>query len=106
MAYTLSRRREYLRHRSFFVVGGTSISDAAPFTKVPGIVLPITMVFSGSGSQWPEMAKDLIETDLEFRKDIVAMDGVLKGLKHPPNWTIESELYLSFRYYKFLTPYR
>ena len=96
VSYTLSQRREHLPHRTFLVFGDGSITDAFPFTKVPSSVSPITMVFSGQGSQWPEMGRNLLETDPNFRKDVVAMDDILKGLKHPPTWTIESKLYFSF----------
>lgn len=90
----MCQRREHLPHRTFFIVREASITNESPLTKVPGSVSPITMVFSGQGSQWPEMAKDLIETDPQFRKDVVAMDDILKSLKHPPEWTIESRLYI------------
>ena len=106
VSYTLSQRREHLPHRSFFVVGDASITDAFPFTKIPGSVSPIAMIFSGQGSQWPEMARDLIETDPEFRKDIVTMDDILKGLKHPPKWTIESKSNVLFCCQEFLTSRR
>ena len=38
------------------------------------------------------MASRLLQTDPEFRKDIVGMDDILRSLKHPPTWTIENEL--------------
>lgn len=91
VAYTLSQRREHLTHRSFFVVGEEFVTDAASFAKVPVTTAPITMIFSGQGAQWPEMGRELVETDPEFRKDIQAMDGILKSLRHPPAWTIESK---------------
>ena len=106
VSYTLSQRREHLPHRTFLVVGDNSITDTFPFTKVPGSVSPITMVFGGQGSQWPEMARNLLETDSNFRNDVVAMDDILKGLKHPPTWTIESKLNSFIRCQRILTPGR
>jgi acyl transferase domain-containing protein len=91
VSYTTSHRRERLPHRTFFVVKGGSVTDSSPFTKPSGSVPPITMVFSGQGAQWAEMGRDLIETDPEFRKDIMAMDGILQSLKLPPDWSIESK---------------
>lgn len=90
VCYTLSQRREHLPHQTFFVINGASVSEAPPPTKIPATQLPITMIFSGQGAQWPEMGKALIQHDPQFRKDIQIMDNVLKDLVHPPQWTIES----------------
>lgn len=90
LSYNLSQRREHLPHRTFLVVEGSSTTEESSFTKVPTNALPITMIFSGQGAQWPEMGKSLIEQDPKFRKDIRLMDDILKGFKHPPSWTIES----------------
>ena len=106
VSYTLSHRRERLPHRTFFVMRDGSITEASPFTKVSGSVPPITMVFSGQGAQWPEMGRDLIEKDPDFRRDIVAMDDILKGLKHPPEWSIESKYRLFVHCKWYLTPRR
>lgn len=106
VAYTLSRRREHLTHRSFFVVGEKSVTDASPFAKAPATTAPITMIFSGQGAQWPEMGRQLVETDPEFRKDIQAMDNILQSLKHPPAWTIESKHYFIPKVDCFLTAHR
>lgn len=106
VSYTLSRRREHLTHRSFFIVGEEFVTDASPFAKVPATTAPITMIFSGQGAQWPEMGRELAESDPEFRKDIQAMDDILKSLKHPPAWTIESKHYSIPSPKWFLTPCR
>jgi acyl transferase domain-containing protein len=104
VSYTLSHRRERLPHRTFFVVRDGFATDSFPPTKVSGSMTPITMVFSGQGAQWPEMGKDLIDTDPEFRQDIVAMDVILKGLKQPPEWSIESKHDFFFHRIWYLTP--
>ena len=91
LVYTLALRREHLPHRAFSVAGETSITNVSPFFKTSGSLARITMVFTGQGSQWPGMAYRLIQTDSEFRKDISAMDGILRSLKHPPHWTIEGK---------------
>lgn len=106
VSYTLSRRREHLIHRSFFIVGEENVTDASLFTKVSATTVPITMIFSGQGAQWPEMGRELAETDPEFRKDIQAMDEILKSLKHPPGWTIESKHCSISNLKWFLTPRR
>ncbi|KAL7916747.1 putative polyketide synthase [Trichoderma velutinum] len=94
IAYTLSQRREHLPFRAFFVAGseGDVIAEAPAPAKIPASTAPITMVFSGQGAQWPEMGKELIQSDGLFRKDIQAMDAVLQSLIHPPTWSIEEEL--------------
>ena len=89
LSYTLSRRREHLPHRSFLVVEGSTVTEALALAKAPVNLLPITMIFSGQGAQWPEMGKMLIEQNLEFRADIRLMDEMLKEFRHPPSWTIE-----------------
>ena len=96
VSYTLSQRREHLPFRAFFITGDAPSTTLA---KVPANVAPITMIFSGQGAQWPEMAKELISTEPNFRKDILTMDAILQSLKHPPTWLIESKsLYLRFEW--------
>ncbi|KAL8736136.1 MAG: hypothetical protein Q9181_002526 [Wetmoreana brouardii] len=92
LCYTLCQRREHLPHRTYFVIDGTSMSEVSPSAKIPATRLSATMVFSGQGAQWPEMGKALMQHDPRFQKDIQVMDEVLRGLKHPPKWTIEAEL--------------
>ena len=91
LSYTLSKHRENLPHRAFSVVGGSSKANVSSFSKVPGKVSGLTMIFSGQGAQWPEMGKDLIQTDPTFREDIAAMDEILQSLKHSPPWRLESK---------------
>jgi len=102
LSYTLSQRREHLPHRTFFIAGKDTLTDASPFSKASGIVPPITMIFSGQGAQWPEMGRELIETDPEFREDIMAMDDILRSFKHPPSWTIESKFHIPFCLWRYL----
>lgn len=91
IAYTLSLRREHLPHRAFSIGKGGAITNSSSFAKVSSTVPEIVMIFNGQGGQWPEMGRDLIETDWKFREDIKVMDGILQGLIHPPNWKIESK---------------
>jgi acyl transferase domain-containing protein len=96
VAYTLAQRRENLPHRGFFLASPSAIGvDVSSSVKVPASPLPITMIFGGQGAQWPQMGADMIKTDVEFRKDIRAMDEILKSLKYPPSWTIEGKSYPS-----------
>lgn len=95
IAYTLSQRREHLPYRTFIITSASTdctsdtVKQPPALVKVPANSPPITMVFSGQGAQWPEMGRDLIQDDPEFRKDIQDMDCILKSLVHPPNWNLE-----------------
>jgi acyl transferase domain-containing protein len=50
----------------------------------------IVFVFTGQGSQWAQMGKELMEEYSAFSDDIKAMDDVLAELPGPPGWTIQS----------------
>ena len=91
LSYTLCRRREPLTQRTFLVADHSSVTEASAVVKVPNNVLPITMIFSGQGAQWPEMGKDLMEQNEDFRSDIQLMDGMLQQFRYPPSWTIEGK---------------
>ena len=49
-------------------------------------------VFTGQGSQWPEMCKELFAEFPVFRDAISDMDSVLQSLPHPPTWTLREAL--------------
>lgn len=92
MAYTLAVRRCHMPYRSFTIWDGTSFVDANHDTKASGTPPSLTLVFSGQGAQWPQMAKDLIVTDSRFKHDLCQMDLVLQRLTHAPDWSILEEL--------------
>jgi len=102
LAYTLSLHREHLPYRAFSIAAGGVITTNSSFTKVSSSVPDIVMIFNGQGGQWPEMGRDLVETDQKFREDIMAMDSILQSLKHPPNWKIESKSIYIFPMCSFL----
>ena len=99
LAYTLALRRETLQQRGFVVIG----RDHSP-VHVANVVGPewrkpdpksppkLAMVFSGQGAQWPQMGLGHLQHDSEFRSDILSMDAVLQGLRHPPSWSLYQEL--------------
>lgn len=93
LAYTLSRRRELLPHRSYAVVPKDGPAGSiAPAAKVPLRKQPLIMVFSGQGAQWPQMGKQLIENDSLFAQDIREMDEILASLRHAPRFNMLEEL--------------
>ena len=91
LCYTLSQRREYLPFRAFATIQKGLKPLVSSIEKFSGKTPPIAMIFSGQGAQWPEMGKELIDTDVIFHEDIVAMDHVLQRLKEAPDWTIKGE---------------
>lgn len=95
VAYSLAMRREHLPFRSFSVVTKHMInikpsSTAGKSTaKAPNLV----MVFTGQGSQWPQMGRELLQTNTIFLRSIRLLDEYLQDLGvDAPEWRIEDEL--------------
>ena len=93
LASTLALRREHLQHRTFILIGKDHQETISASQKALASLSGVTMVFSGQGAQWPQMGAELLSSDDAFREDIGVMDQVLRSLKHPPPWSLESELY-------------
>jgi acyl transferase domain-containing protein len=91
MAYTRAFHREHLPHRAFSILDDGSFIQSAPGLKAPQGTPTVVMVFSGQGAQWPEMGKELILGDPDFRCDILNMDQKLKDLIYPPHWNMIGE---------------
>jgi acyl transferase domain-containing protein len=74
LAYTLSSRRSHLSWRAFSITSGVkSVTDiidrmAGPFRASPSIKL--TFVFTGQGSQWFAMGRELIDRYEVFRRSL------------------------------------
>ena len=88
IAYTRAVRREHLPHRAFAILDNGKLTESVGAARAPLEAPPITMIFSGQGAQWPQMGKELIQTDMTFRRDITKMDEVLQRLVHPPSWKL------------------
>lgn len=91
LTYTRAMRREHLPHRAYVILDGANVTETSGPMKALSSPLPLVMVFSGQGAQWPQMAKELIEGDQAFRADLLNMDAVLKRLSFPPTWNIIGE---------------
>lgn len=93
IAYTLALRRERLPYRAFVVKSSDKVFEVSNIVKSSGKPSnrKVTICFTGQGSQWAEMGKDLFVTNAEFREDIALMDKVLRHVARPPDWSIEGE---------------
>ncbi|KAI8944142.1 hypothetical protein F4801DRAFT_600379 [Xylaria longipes] len=93
LCYTLSRRREFLKWRSFAVLSDPAAVTFAPPINKPTKTPPVVMVFSGQGAQWPQMGHDLITSLPGFKEDVLEMDGILQSLgDRRPAWKAIEEL--------------
>ncbi|KAJ9252219.1 hypothetical protein DTO207G8_4834 [Paecilomyces variotii] len=94
LAYTLARRREHLPHRAYAIVtngGIESVSQPANLksTKAPNVV----MIFTGQGAQWPQMGRELLQSNKTFKASIRALDAHLQTISgEKPLYSIEAEL--------------
>ena len=92
LAYTLAIRREHLTYRSFAIARrGTfgTIESAIRVTKPSSVI----MVFTGQGAQWPQMARELLDSNFTFLQSIRNLDKFLQSVSvHRPRWKIEEEL--------------
>ncbi|KAK1139769.1 Type I Iterative Polyketide synthase (PKS) [Aspergillus melleus] len=91
LAYTLGVKRDHLSHRAFMIVNEDGTLEE-PILSKPVSPSPIVFAFTGQGTQWPGMAKELVQSVESFRADIKKMDQILKTLPDPPAWDIEDEL--------------
>ncbi|RSL89606.1 hypothetical protein CEP51_001128 [Fusarium floridanum] len=94
IAYTLAHHRQSFPHRAFLVVKADgSLVETSSAARAPSSAPGVVMVFNGQGAQWPEMGKQLFETDIHFRDDVLKMNEILKSLIHPPSWNLQDELF-------------
>ncbi|KAJ9133675.1 Thiolase-like protein [Pleurostoma richardsiae] len=92
MSYTLSQRREHLQQRMFAIAVEGKTPELLPPVKAPQQRISLAMVFTGQGAQWPQMGRELLDSDLHFRSDIITLDAILSNAKIPPAWNIQEEL--------------
>ncbi|KAI9692407.1 MAG: Type I Iterative PKS [Bathelium mastoideum] len=92
IAYTLANKREHMDHRSFALVENELVSAPSPIRKI-GKLPAVVMVFTGQGSQWPQMGLHLLDSNAVFLSSIRALDDHLRDLNEcAPAWNIEAEL--------------
>ena len=98
LCYTLANRRSCLRDRGYLFASQATLK--ADFTRENlitanqerGSRLPICFVFTGQGSQWPQMGKELFATYPEYRRTLEYLDSVLSALPEAPTWTLRHAL--------------
>ncbi|KAI1734172.1 acyl transferase domain-containing protein [Xylaria scruposa] len=93
LCYTLSRRREFFKWRSFAVLSDPAGVAFAPPTNKPVKAPSVVMVFSGQGAQWPRMGHELITSLPGFKQDVLEIDEILQSLgDYRPPWRAIDEL--------------
>lgn len=100
LAYTLGSRRTHLAKRGYLLLPrNTSIETGLPTLQlrtIPDTAIKAAsryaFIFTGQGSQWPEMCKELFFEFPVFHNAISEMDAVLQSLPHPPAWTLREVL--------------
>ena len=103
VAHTLGTRRERLVHQAFAVTDGTLPLECSKVAKAKTCP-ELTFVFTGQGSQWVGMGRELMTDFSVFREAIIVLDRVLARLPDSLSWTIESELLMiRFRGLSLLT---
>ncbi|VUC33991.1 unnamed protein product [Clonostachys rosea] len=94
LAYTLSSRRTHFSHRAFAVLGvsddlTTLVDKFSP--SIRGSATPrLAYIFSGQGSQWYAMGRELFYRYPIYRKSLLDASVYLQGLDCP--WDAVDEL--------------
>ncbi|RAL12642.1 polyketide synthase fmaB [Aspergillus homomorphus CBS 101889] len=94
LAYTLGTRRSHLFNRAYMVTDSLNSSQppVITFGKKNVRSPQVGFVFTGQGSQWPEMGRELLNAFDPAREMIKNLDLVLQCLPDPPAWTLYDEL--------------
>lgn len=92
LAYTLANRRVQFEQRTFAITDGLDGLETEPITKVSTEEKSVVFVFTGQGSQWAEMGKQLMDDFPSVRDNIIELDDILAKCHTPPTWKIYEEL--------------
>ncbi|KAI1261843.1 reducing type I polyketide synthase 10 [Xylariaceae sp. FL1019] len=102
LIHTLALRRTQFAHRGFLLASrdepiAESFNEQENFLAAHSPVTsaslpPFAFVFTGQGSQWPGMCRELLSEFTVFRESIVEMDTVLEYLPDAPSWRLVDAL--------------
>ncbi|GLA62400.1 putative PKS/NRPS-like protein biosynthetic cluster [Aspergillus tubingensis] len=94
VAHTLGACREHLPYRTYMVTSGNNTTDEPCLIRNASTsrTNDIIFAFSGQGSQWCGMGRELMDAFPGFKLDCLAMDQILQELPEPPTWSIADEL--------------
>ncbi|KAL4903835.1 hypothetical protein BDW74DRAFT_179426 [Aspergillus multicolor] len=94
LAYTLSERRTRHFNRAFLITQASSNLDlhGLVFGKLRPSPPRIGFIFTGQGSQWPQMGMSLLDMFPSARVQLDRLDKALQSLPDPPNWSLYDEL--------------
>ncbi|KAL2820183.1 polyketide synthase module [Aspergillus cavernicola] len=93
LAYTLGQRRTHHPCRAYAVTSASNLGRARVEFGERGLEPPrVAFVFTGQGSQWPQMGAGLIKAFPCAARLLRHLDTVLQSTPTPPSWSIVEEL--------------
>jgi acyl transferase domain-containing protein/SAM-dependent methyltransferase len=94
LAYTLARKRRQLPHRAFGIVKNGVLESVSQRVQADTLKpKDVVMVFTGQGAQWPQMGRELLQSNDVFRSTIRSLDQNLQSIDgEKPRYSIEEEL--------------
>ncbi|CBF79115.1 hypothetical protein AN7084.2 [Aspergillus nidulans FGSC A4] len=90
LAYTLSERRSRHFNRAFLITQTSLNLDlhGLVFGKLRSSSPRVGFIFTGQGSQWPQMGKSLLDMFPSGRGQLARLDRALQLLPDPPEWSL------------------
>ncbi|KAI2926550.1 hypothetical protein CBS147321_7160 [Aspergillus niger] len=90
VAHTLGACREHLPYRTYMVTDGNYVTGEPRLARnaSSSCKFDIVFTFSGQGSQWCGMGRELMVSSPGFKLDCLTMDQILQELPEPPTWSI------------------